>query len=166
MLRSATHDASVVTVEFDTGTEARFHAIWLRDNALDPETRAPGNGQRLITIGDIPSDISVSAAEISNCDLTVTFQPEGKTVTFPADWLAAHSYDRDHGLPTPDSLANRADATVPAILRHPAAGDKTGRVNPTARPSSRGSGTAGTSAPGVRGPHVVFRPPPASLGLR
>lgn len=99
MLRFATHDASVVTVEFDTGTKARFHAIWLRDNALDPETRAPGNGQRLITIGDIPSDISVSAAEISNGDLTVTFQPEGKIVTFPADWLAEHSYDRDQNRP-------------------------------------------------------------------
>ncbi|WP_298934455.1 gamma-butyrobetaine dioxygenase [uncultured Ruegeria sp.] len=95
MLRSATFDASVVTVEFDTHTQARFHAIWLRDNALDPETRAPGNGQRLITIGDIPTDISVSAATISNGDLSVTFQPEGKTVTFPADWLAAHTYDRE-----------------------------------------------------------------------
>lgn len=95
MLRTATHDTSVVTVEFDTGTQARFHAIWLRDNALDPETRAPGNGQRLITIGDIPADISVSAAEVLNGDLNVTFQPEDKTVTFPAAWLVDHVYDRD-----------------------------------------------------------------------
>ncbi|NVO56197.1 TauD/TfdA family dioxygenase [Rhodobacteraceae bacterium B1Z28] len=96
MLRLATHDASIVTVEFDTGTQARFHAIWLRDNALDPETRAPGNGQRLITIGDIAADISVSAAKVLNGDLQVTFQPEGKTVIFPADWLATHIYDIGH----------------------------------------------------------------------
>ncbi len=95
MLRIATHDALVVTVEFDTGTQARFHAIWLRDNALDPETRAPGNGQRLITIGDIPADISISAAEVLNGDLSVTFQPEDKTAIFPAAWLADHIYDRD-----------------------------------------------------------------------
>ncbi|WP_170410703.1 2-trimethylaminoethylphosphonate dioxygenase [Ruegeria arenilitoris] len=100
MLRTANHDTSVVTVEFDTGTQARFHAIWLRDNALDPETRAPGNGQRLITISDIPVDISVSSAEISNGDLTVTFQPEDKTVTFPAAWLADHVYDRARSLET------------------------------------------------------------------
>jgi len=100
MLRTATHDPLVVTVEFDTGTKARFHAIWLRDNALDPETRAPGNGQRLITIGDIPVDVSVSAAAVTNGDLTVTFQPEDKTVTFPAAWLADHSYDRDHNRDT------------------------------------------------------------------
>ncbi|WP_281973776.1 2-trimethylaminoethylphosphonate dioxygenase [Ruegeria faecimaris] len=95
MLRSATHTPSIVTVEFDTGPSARFHAIWLRDNALDPDTRAPGNGQRLITIGDIPADTMVSAASVANGDLTVTFQPENKTVTFPADWLAAHSYDQE-----------------------------------------------------------------------
>ncbi|TMV04833.1 gamma-butyrobetaine dioxygenase [Ruegeria sediminis] len=96
MLRTATHDGSVVTLVFADGTRARFHAIWLRDNALDPETRAPGNGQRLITIGDIPADLSLAAAEVANGDLQVTFQPEGKTVAFPAAWLRAHVYDRDH----------------------------------------------------------------------
>ncbi|WP_209505086.1 MULTISPECIES: TauD/TfdA family dioxygenase [unclassified Ruegeria] len=98
MLRTATHDTSIVTVAFDTGAKARFHAIWLRDNALDADTRAPGNGQRLITIGDIPTDISVSSAEVVAGDLQVTFQPESKTVTFPADWLAENSYDRDHDI--------------------------------------------------------------------
>lgn len=95
MLRSATHTPTVVTVDFDTGTQARFHAIWLRDNALDPETRAPGNGQRLITVGDIPTDIRIDAAEVVDGDLRVTFQPEDKTVTFPSDWLATHIYDHD-----------------------------------------------------------------------
>ena len=95
MLRSATHDPSLVTVEFADGIRARFHAIWLRDNALDPETRAPGNGQRLITIGDIPTDITVSAAKVAGGDLQVSFQPEGKTITFPANWLAVHGYDHD-----------------------------------------------------------------------
>ncbi|WP_170785115.1 gamma-butyrobetaine dioxygenase [Ruegeria lacuscaerulensis] len=94
MLRTATHTAQIVTVEFADGTQSRFHSIWLRDNALDPDTRAPGNGQRLITIGDIPVDTTISAAEMEEGDLRVTFQPENKTVTFPADWLAAHSYDR------------------------------------------------------------------------
>ncbi len=28
------------------GTAPRFHAVWLRDNALDEETRASANGQR------------------------------------------------------------------------------------------------------------------------
>ncbi|WP_171240362.1 TauD/TfdA family dioxygenase [Ruegeria sp. HKCCA5491] len=107
MLCTANHDASVVTVEFDTGIQARFHTIWLRDNALDPETRAPGNGQRLITIGDIPADVSVESASVKNGDLHITFQPENKSVTFPADWLADHIYDCDRPL-----LAGR---TAPGI---------------------------------------------------
>ena len=34
------------------GITCRFHAIWLRDNAADPETRSPGNGQRLIVVSN------------------------------------------------------------------------------------------------------------------
>lgn len=107
MLRLATHDTSVVTLEFTDGTRARFHAIWLRDNALDPDTRAPGNGQRLITIGDIPAGVTISTAEVVNGDLQITFQPEDKTVTFPANWLTQHIYDRDH--------ARNAGWTAPGI---------------------------------------------------
>ncbi|OBY27323.1 2-trimethylaminoethylphosphonate dioxygenase [Leisingera sp. JC1] len=97
MPRSVTADASgsFLTLTFEDGSESRFHAIWLRDNALDPETRAPGNGQRLITIGDIPVDTKISTALVEHGSLTVTFAPEGKTVTFPVSWLKAHAYDID-----------------------------------------------------------------------
>ncbi|QDI75778.1 MULTISPECIES: gamma-butyrobetaine dioxygenase [Leisingera] len=97
MPRSVTADASgsFLTLTFDDGQLCRFHAIWLRDNALDPETRAPGNGQRLITIGDIPDDTRISTALVEDGSLTVTFAPEGKTVIFPGDWLKSNAYDVD-----------------------------------------------------------------------
>ncbi len=77
------------------GRSARFDAIWLRDNALDPQTRAPGNGQRLITILDVPADTRLAQASVTAAgDLDVTFAPEGKTVGFPATWLARRIYDR------------------------------------------------------------------------
>ncbi|WP_300517446.1 TauD/TfdA family dioxygenase [Aliiroseovarius sp.] len=72
----------------------RFHAIWLRDNALDADTRDPGNNQRLITMADIPTDLTISAARANGDTIDVTFDPEGKTVTFPLAWLAANAYDR------------------------------------------------------------------------
>ncbi len=72
----------------------RFHAIWLRDNAPDPDTRAPGNGQRLITLGDIPRDTRISAVDLQGAAVRVTFQPEAKTVTFDRAWLAQNAYDR------------------------------------------------------------------------
>ncbi|MBE1285825.1 MAG: gamma-butyrobetaine dioxygenase [Rhodobacteraceae bacterium] len=88
-------NGAFLTLSDNMAGELRFHAIWLRDNALDPKTRAPGNGQRLITIGDIPADTSISNAAVEADGLTVTFAPEGKTVSFPIAWLEAHAYDRN-----------------------------------------------------------------------
>ena len=80
----------------------RFHAIWLRDNALDPATRDAGNGQRLITLADIPDGLHITSAHIADGQLHATFAPDGKACAWPLDWLAAHTYDtpkRDTLLP-------------------------------------------------------------------
>ena len=84
----------VLTISDTDGAPMRFHAIWLRDNAPDPATRAPGNGQKLITIGDIPADTIITRAAISRDHLVVTFLPENKQVEYDLAWLAAHAYDR------------------------------------------------------------------------
>ena len=76
------------------GQPVRFHAIWLRDNAQDPATRSTGNGQRLITLLDIPGDTRVGEAHWSEGRLIVRFEPEGKTVAFDPDWLATQAYDK------------------------------------------------------------------------
>jgi gamma-butyrobetaine dioxygenase len=72
----------------------RFHAMWLRDNAQDAETRAPGNGQRLIALRDIPKDTRVATADRDGTHVCVRFEPENKIVRFDADWLIAHAYDK------------------------------------------------------------------------
>ncbi|WP_206607917.1 2-trimethylaminoethylphosphonate dioxygenase [Ferruginivarius sediminum] len=83
-----------VRLEWSDGMTARFHAVWLRDHALDPGTKAPGNGQRLITVLDIPGDTHIVAANITpDGGLALTFAPEDKPATFPADWLRTHRYD-------------------------------------------------------------------------
>jgi gamma-butyrobetaine dioxygenase len=88
-------DGFAVELTWTSNESARFHALWLRDNALDATTRNPGNGQRLITILDIPPATKVSAARVSNTgDLAITFAPEGKALSYPADWLSGHIYDR------------------------------------------------------------------------
>ena len=74
--------------------QLRFHAIWLRDNAWDDATRAPGNGQRLITLGDIPADTRIAAARLEAGQLLVTFQPEDRVIAYDSRWLAEHAYDR------------------------------------------------------------------------
>jgi gamma-butyrobetaine dioxygenase len=83
-----------IEIVFADGVQARFHAVWLRDNALDPETRSSANGQRLITILDQPPDARIANASLGGAGLSVTFAPEAKTVLFPLSWLKARIYDR------------------------------------------------------------------------
>jgi gamma-butyrobetaine dioxygenase len=82
------------------GEPHRFHAVWLRDNAQDPASRSPGNGQRLMTLLDIPRDIRIGDVAWDEGRLAVRFDPEGKTVTFDPDWLLARTYDK----PAPDAV--------------------------------------------------------------
>ncbi len=58
------------------------------------KTRSPGNGQRLITILDIPAETRIAAAQAGDGSLTLRFEPEGKAVTYDGRWLARHAYDR------------------------------------------------------------------------
>lgn len=82
-------------VDWGDGTRARFHAIWLRDHAPDPETLSPGNGQRLVRIQDLPTGVHIDqAAILDDAQLEVTFLPEGKTVIFDGNWLFQNRYDR------------------------------------------------------------------------
>jgi gamma-butyrobetaine dioxygenase len=98
--------------------ESRFHAIWLRDNAQDADTRDPANGQRLITLADLPEDCRLSDATAGEDGVTVTFAGENKTVRFESDWLWRHRYDvpqdRDAGR-LPDG-AEAWDGSLSAAL--------------------------------------------------
>ena len=73
---------------------ARFHAVWLRDNAMDEATRAPGNGQRLITLADIPADLRMTGAALSDGAIHITFSGDAGTIAFDPHWLMANRYDR------------------------------------------------------------------------
>lgn len=88
-------DGRVLAVTSSDGSVARFHAEWLRFNALDAVTRSPGNGQRLLTIGDIPQESVIAEAALGadGTAVHVTFQPGDQRCTFPVAWLSAHRYD-------------------------------------------------------------------------
>ncbi len=83
----------IVALQNSQGETTRFHAIWLRDNAPDPETRSTGNGQKLITVSDIPANIKMSEASLDDSGLAILFEPEGKRVTFDLSWLRDNIYD-------------------------------------------------------------------------
>lgn len=102
-------DDSAIQISWDDGTLARFHAVWLRDHAQDNQTRSPANGQRLVTILELPENVSIGAVRQQDSQLEVTFMPEDKTVAFHSDWLRANRYDT--GAPkaagwTPDTVTS------------------------------------------------------------
>lgn len=85
---------AAVALQGADGARLRFHALWLRDNGLDAATRDPGNGQRLITLGEIPAETRIAEARLEGGVLQLVFAPDGKALAFPLGWLAAHAYDK------------------------------------------------------------------------
>ncbi|MGI9508646.1 MAG: gamma-butyrobetaine hydroxylase-like domain-containing protein, partial [Geminicoccaceae bacterium] len=87
-------DGQALEVCWADGSIRRFHAIWLRDNALDEATRSSINGQRLITLDDIPASTRVADVTIIDGALDVLFTPEGRRTRYPSAWLRDNAYDR------------------------------------------------------------------------
>ncbi len=59
-------DGKSIILQRIDGSTLRYHSTWLRDNALDPKTRDIKNGQRLITLSDIPIDTRVKYATLDS----------------------------------------------------------------------------------------------------
>ena len=88
-------DGKAIILQRVDGSTLRYHSTWLRDNALDPKTRDIKNGQRLITLSDIPIDTCVKSAILDDKgeNISLTFSPESKKVLFSTSWLEAYAYD-------------------------------------------------------------------------
>jgi len=79
------------------GAAIRYHSTWLRDNALDSETRDKKNGQRLISISDIPAKTYIKSASLnkSGKEVIIIFLPKKKQVKFSSNWLLNNAYDNN-----------------------------------------------------------------------
>ena len=77
-------------------TPLRYHSTWLRDNALDSKTRDKKNGQRLISISDIPVKTYIKSASLNKKgkEIIINFLPKKKQVKFSSSWLESHAYDK------------------------------------------------------------------------
>ena len=65
-------------------TPLRYHSTWLRDNALDYKTRDKKNGQRLISISDIPVKTYIQSASLNKKgkEIIINFLPKKKELNF------------------------------------------------------------------------------------
>jgi len=76
-----------VSVSWEDGNVTTYDSLWLRDNI--PENRDPRNGQRLVSIADIPAEPKIESAHAADSQLTITWK-DGKTAHFDCHWLRAH----------------------------------------------------------------------------
>jgi len=90
-----TDSGKAIILQHSNGSKIRYHSTWLRDNALDSKTRNANNGQRLITLSDIPINTYIESATLDEIgkNIFLTFLPEKKKVSFSARWLETHAYD-------------------------------------------------------------------------
>lgn len=87
---------SSLTLTIGGGEPAVYHAVWLRDNALEQRSGgAPaGCGQKLITLLDQPAAPRIDSAAVEakgeNEQLAVVI--DGQTYRYPTSWLLSHRY--------------------------------------------------------------------------
>jgi gamma-butyrobetaine dioxygenase len=79
------------------GRTLRFPAVWLRDNCPCPQCVAPGTGQKLNDITDLPDGLAVAGTEDHGGSVVVTFAPDGHRSAFARSWLAGHELDHGEG---------------------------------------------------------------------
>lgn len=102
------NDGRALEVEIGGRTAYRFHAFWLRDNAAS--TRLQSNGQRTITVADLPRDERVRHADVEPSGEFVSVQfASGEASRFPTSWLERHAYDRPHAQKLPGWVAEHVE---------------------------------------------------------
>src|SRR6266496_6545775 len=77
------------------GQPVRFPAVWLRDNCPCPDCLAPGTGQKLKDITDIPNGLAITRTEDAGESVLVTFAPDQHRSAFSRTWLEAHALGDD-----------------------------------------------------------------------
>jgi gamma-butyrobetaine dioxygenase len=83
--------------------------VWLRANCPCATCQDPGSGQRLVSITELPGDVTVTEVVASDAAVEVVFGPDGHRAVFGTGWLARYGDPAvEHG-PEPPAQ----DATEP-----------------------------------------------------
>jgi gamma-butyrobetaine dioxygenase len=67
--------------------------VWLRDNCPCPDCLAPGTGQKLSDITDIPNGLTITHTDDAGESVLVTFAPDQHRSAFPRSWLEQHTLE-------------------------------------------------------------------------
>ena len=79
-------DGRGVEVDLASGSKARFHALWLRDNSTAADSVDPDNGQKLLTASDLSPDLRVDRVSLeADGALCVSFSDGASDALFSVD---------------------------------------------------------------------------------
>ncbi|MDF1734448.1 MAG: TauD/TfdA family dioxygenase [Minwuia sp.] len=107
-IRSAKTDGHVLTLQWSDGLTSRYHAIWLRMNACDPETFNPDTREITRSPLDLPAQVSITQVSVrSDGAIGLRFLPEDHDARFDPGWLRLHDYSNG---------GRRDDAAVEKVL--------------------------------------------------
>jgi gamma-butyrobetaine dioxygenase len=137
------------------GRPVRFPAVWLRDNCPCPGCVAPGTGQKLKDITDIPNGLAITRTEDAEESVLVTFAPDQHRSAFPRSWLEEHALDGGDG---DGRTEDDKDLWLPADL------DPETGLPAMSWPRYLAGGKAGALAAVLRLGFVLLRDVPAEPG--
>lgn len=71
--------------------DARYPAVWLRDNCSCTDCSVPGSGQKLFGITNLPRDLRIERADPdADGGVSVIFAPDGHKSHYTRAWLEEH----------------------------------------------------------------------------
>jgi gamma-butyrobetaine dioxygenase len=83
-----------VEVEWDDGSRARFHHIWLRDNCPCPDCVHQVTKEQTFELISLAAEVAAVTARVGTGGaLEIEWSPDGHRSTFHPGWLHAHRYD-------------------------------------------------------------------------
>ena len=105
-------DGAALEIKWPDQT-SRYHAIWLRDNGHDENTRNAANQQKLFRVQDIPQQTSITTTAIVEDQLEIEFAPDQWRTQIPFHWLKNFAYDyADHSAARNDNNLFDSDVTL------------------------------------------------------
>ncbi len=91
-IRTFSFDRDELAITWEDASESILQATWLRDHCQMPASRNPDNGQRLVSLTDLPEEIAIDRVELETSRLVIDFSPDGHRSEFDLDWLYSNCY--------------------------------------------------------------------------
>ena len=81
-------------IDWHDGMQSRLYSHWLRDHCQMPTSRNSANGQRLLSVIEIPHDTFIEKVEQDkDGNVRALFQPENHLSVFTEQWLRDNCYN-------------------------------------------------------------------------